>query len=304
MTNQFIGHDLPPEAYDQQNVNLEGRVVLPFPHVFFTWHNGRADINNTGIATVGGWKTDKAETLVALNQMGGSVPESFMQETLFTRESKPYDVLTTKYLAYSLIGIREAWFPPKKENQKKSYGFQALIYAAGIDKQTRKFVPLFPAVLYGKGYNAGNNLKNALSKWRSITAPARAQFATNPQSGKVLSAWFFYGLIGSVFKQTDSPVRDLVGTGNDKSPVVVCQCYEPETIDKAFLDNAYIGGEVAAAKMQLKEQAQEWLHAWDKFKTDFNTPAQPVQPTGHPYRQAAQQPPPPDETINFDEIPF
>ena len=274
----------------RQSMNPTDAVVLPFFAPVFYWTRGRPNIpeQQSGVQHFGGWQTDAVRLE---EELGGDIPfERLIRETIVTGDGESYDAYVCRYLIVATIGRRfrltKRTLPDGSlDPQDKGRGhLQVLAYSTGFDKDNKAYIPWLPVVLSAKGMSA-NSLDKVLKKWQKVTAEARVQ------AGKV-SSDFFWNRLGTFGKEVK---KETVGKKGAQNYITPIQLMLPDKIDLDFLKKVFVGKEIAEKMGQCAEQAQEWLHAWDKLRGtrgDKTAPNEPESPTDAP----------PDQTD--DEAPF
>jgi len=101
--------------------------------------------------------------------------------------------------------------------------------------------------LTANGYSA-SRVRDAFKKWQSLTAKVRAEHAPG------VPANLFYYAIGTF---GDKRIQEMVGK-RSQSPIVPAQVRETDWNEKS-LEAHFVGDDVAAIMLSLKDQAQEWL---------------------------------------------
>ena len=234
------------------------RVTLPFPHFWMYWFNGNPAADKTsGAKYFGGWAADADEFANAMSMTAkAAMPANFSPvETWTNREGGEYNVVSARALYVAPIATRLTW--GKTESGGNMSHLAMLGYMATVEKvgNVATLKPYAPVVLTAKSYS-GSNVQAAFKKWVSDTAKARAEHAPG------VPANLFYNCVGT-FGDTRQQV--MVGKGNAQSPIVPAQV-KPTNWDEAALASLFVGDEIAAEMLRLKEAAAEWLN--DKGKSD------------------------------------
>ena len=257
--------DVPEDQVKKaRGVQVTDRITLPFPYLFLWWKNGSMQAaKDKTVRYHGGWASNYDEVEQSLAEMRRDhLPRYFTEPMEFTnRDGQQYTVYTARYIPVALIDRRKAWF--KRENRNGHYSkVQFLCYMADLDTEKKAYVPWGPVVLSATGYS-GMHLENSFKAWQSSTARARADHSPN----ETLPAWIFYALLGSVSSERKT---EQVGSGQQTSMITPCQVREPEQDEITFdkLQSWFVGRETLKKMNELRELADEWLHAWDDIDDD------------------------------------
>lgn len=261
--------DVPEQQLEgARSTKVTNRIDLPYPHLKLWWKNGviQAPNDNT-VRFHGGWAVntgDAENTLAAMRK--SELPSYFTEPMDFVnRKNETFSIYTARFVPVALIARRKAWFTSQQKGSKYSR-VNFLVYLAEIDTKNKVYVPWGPATLQASGFS-GMHIEKAFQRWEAITASARHEFAN------ALPAWVFYALLGTV----DSERQIVeVGSGSNVSPITPCKVREPEAMGLDDLKKWFIGKEVLAETNELRELADDWLHAWDDVGKDNGQASKPT----------------------------
>lgn len=257
----FNPGDLPVGAAEALKAPLsDGGVRLPFPAPVLWWRNGDRKMKQLGgVEYYGGWAISADE----LEDLQVAPPEGFAKATWSGKEND-YDVYCGRYVGFAPIARRQKWEQAKApDGTPKGYGrssLQVLGVAATWDADAKQFLSYGPVVLSAKGWTA-KHLQDALREFERVTAEPRKALASN------LPANFFYAPVGSF---GDEPNVVIVGKGPDQSPITPPTLRHVETYNAPTLQAMYLGPSTIQAAIEWKQQADEWMKAWDKPKNGDN----------------------------------
>lgn len=275
--------DLDPNLVNTGDPFETEAIRLPFPIVYAWWSNGSArEIKAKDARYFGGWSIDAPKLDEHLASTGLPDLTGFTPADMVSRDGKAFTSYISRALYVVPIASRKRW--KKNDTGTNRSHLQVLCYAANLNREKKLFEAWGPIVLSAGGF-AAQYLQDAFAKWQAETFKARKEFA------KGLPSWFFYAAIGTFGAE---PKTKEVG-GAQKSTITPAQVHIPDKIDKESLLKWYIGENVAAVRVDLKEQAKEWLGAW---KTDDTAI---VEPRGTGTDAGA---PPPPSNFPEDGIPF
>lgn len=233
----------------QGSLETGGGVKLPYPHAFFSWHNGNRQIpKELGEQHTGGFKADEAEFLALLAQVNGQLHvKHFNLHELTPQSGEAYKAFMRRAMAIAPIAARERWIVTKEG--KNVFQYQV----AGLMAVEKPLVYVAPVVLTAKGYFQGNNLKDAVRDNSNASAEARAKFAQGAAPN------FFYQFIGTF----GEPTFEMVGK-TAKSPITPIKAFAGKVATEEALDELYIGDELAEQMGKYIELSQEWIADWKK----------------------------------------
>lgn len=265
------------EALGAQMKTSDG-IELPYPVLYGQAHNGNAQMEELGgIRYFGGWLFEQAKADDFFAAQGLAVPPNFKVEKIKPKDGKPYDAYTVRNLPLAVIAKRFSWLnettrqraPQYFEGARRHLQLVALLGTANL--ATKKFDPLFPAVLTVKGYQA-EEVYAAFTVWDKATAEMRRALVG---AGKpVPPANLFYMALGT---HGEKYVEKSVGK-NKTSPITPFTVTVPEKdkLDKAYLLARYVGKDTATQMTDWLSQAQEWLGVWSKAVNEAETNGAPV----------------------------
>lgn len=240
------------------NMNVGGGIQLPFNTIYPFWYNGdkrnQRMAQNSPAEYFGGWVFEGAQLDALCQTETRNVPAGLYRDTFTARDGTSFPAYFGRHLLLATIGTRTAW--RENDNGKMSSKTQVLSYLA--EKVESQIVPWGSVVLTASGWQT-KELQNALKSWDNKLKPALKLFAPGVPS------WFFYMSLGTFGDQRQ---EKMVGPVGSQSPIVPIQAYVPATIDEATLTRLFVGEDIAAVLAGLSDEAQEWLHAWDKKEGD------------------------------------
>jgi hypothetical protein len=310
-----------------EGVQFGSGVELPFATVFLRALNGKSDPifkQNSPVRYYGGWTvgTEDLESLAEVLEK--KIPAEFAKTMMTTQQGKEYEAYASRFLYVAPIGLRKSYIDD--DNGRRSPEFFWIVEPdkkRGIDGKAarlhvqvlcmlgtktgtnpNKWEPFGPVVLTAKGFGMAPSVTDAFSNWNRASYNARRKFSERMTKNKNTApapAWIFYLKIGTF---GDKRVTKTVGktTSQDVTPMFA---QIPEDIPDALIDALYVGRETMALMKDLQEQAQKWLHAWDKPLNE-NEPT--PKPAEHANAGAGYEEPPFDAQEpggDFDdEIPF
>ena len=243
--------NIPQDAMNEMQGAMQGeRIELPFFAPTVWWMNGQNNqkqlVKVNGPAPYfGGWAANADEL-----ELAPDIPPSFVKATLTNRQGQEYDVYTTRLVSVAVIAKRQKWVVDDTGRGKSHVNL--LCYLASASKE-KGYTPWGPVVLSGKSLS-GKKVLDALSDFEKRTRTLRAQ-------AKGIPAWFFYATLGTF---GDKPVQEMAGKGDKQSPITPCQVWLPDTITEDNLKSWFVGEDIAAAMMEFKHQAKDWLEDWKK----------------------------------------
>jgi hypothetical protein len=253
MDNNFF--DIPAEDVAEVKMALEGEAIrLPFTAPVLWWMNGNAKLKRDGNSPYfGGWASNADEFTAAADEFGG-IPPIFSPFTLTSDKNTDFDVYCTRTVGFAVIAKRSRWVVDEQSQHGRGHSQYLGIMSYRDENQFKSWGPV---VLSAKGMSA-KYLGDALTNFERATAKARREHANN------LPAWFFYAALGT-FGQ--APVVQMVGKGNNQSPITPCNAYAPEGITAENLKAWYVGKELASQMAEYRRQAKEWLESWRENKS-------------------------------------
>jgi hypothetical protein len=227
--------------------------------------NGNTSLKRLGGAQYfGGWATSAEDFDAVLTEVEKPVPPTLTKHDFTPRNSeKEIDIYSTRAVSIApiakrlsslekLTGVRYPGY-----HKGASPHLQIVAMLAYKPKETQEVVVWSPILLSAKGYQVGKVL-DAFAKWSKVTRKARREFADG------LDANLFYCTIGTF---GDKPNFQGVGTSKDTSTITPIELYEPKDgITEKTIDFLFVGEEVAATMADYREQAREWMDAWNKPK--------------------------------------
>ena len=243
-SNQQVGNALQGDS---------DRVTLPFGVLRLPWHNGNPQAEKSGAKYFGGWfsSDDNPDFLADLNAVNQeAAPQGFAGPEIWTaRDGKEYTAYSARRVFAAPIATRVKWMT-NRETGKKSSSTSVLVYLADWDNTNKVLVPYGPAVLSAKGF-AGNFILDAFKKWQADTVRIRTEIA------KGVPASLFYVPVGTFGKER---ITKMVGSGGAQSPIIPVQVGNPpQGWDATEVEKHFVGDDVAAIMVTLKDQAAEWL---------------------------------------------
>jgi hypothetical protein len=233
-----------------------GRVDLPFPAPVFWWHRGEpsASKEGSGVAYYGGW----AATVDDMQTRAPSIPSKFQQETFESPSGGTYLVYATRVLAIAPIARRFQWVVDQERPGDKGKGHAHILAMCGLVAQDKvSYEAWSPVILSAKGTSA-MALDDAMRKWDSATVALRAQLA---EASQRLPAYFFWCTVGTFGNER---ITKTVGEGRNTNYITPAQAYIPDGLTAAKLSKWFVGEQVAQQMLQYRNDAQEWLDAWNK----------------------------------------
>ena len=289
MTTTTIDNDFDiPEEYitETQEAMVGGGVQLPFPVVYFWWVNGdRREAKDGGIPYFGGWACDFEKMNEVASSTSNLIPEVLENVQLVNSEGIFYDAFVARYLSIAPIGIRRRWRTDRVSGYSRSH-LQVLSYLGVYNQESEVYLPWGACVLTAKGLSS-QAVEKAINDFGSKTASPRNEFANK------LPAWYFYAALGTFGEE---PVFKEVGSAH-KNTITPCSVFVPEQIAADTLKKWFIGKDVATIVHGLRQDAQEWLTAWDKDEEeeevkprDFGQNQQPNQQQSAPEYDSSMPP--------------
>lgn len=232
-------------------------IRLPFEVPYIQWHNGKEELIQVGgTAYFGGWD-------MSIDLLGNSLDEygpleGWAEAERVARDRTKYRVLTARDLYLLPIASRTAFYEindPRKLHPTMIPGtrsrFQLLGLIATETDDDGKPVAWGPAVITTKSTQAGK-FNKVIQDWDKHTDDIRGLLA------KGLPAWVFWMHIGTFGSER---VEEMVGSGNDRSPVAVIQLEKPDMTQETLI-RLFAGQELMEQMRGYKELAREWLDAW------------------------------------------
>ena len=256
--------DLPQEIANQINQNLEhqGAITLPFDVVYIWCENGDAQFEELkGVKYFGGWITKKDDADKFIADHGLSVLAGFTASTKRVKENPKLPIYESRFVLFAPIGYRESWAIGRSRFAEYTPGarhhVQMLVYlyekSQPDPKQPSSYIPWGPAVLTGKGYQAGYLLRS-LKTWENALEPIRSKVAPNTPPH------FFLRGVGTFGKL---PTFLPVGKGDETSDITPLDVFIPEKMDETSLAAWFVGPDMASVMADLAGQAKTWLAAWN-----------------------------------------
>jgi hypothetical protein len=248
-----------------------GEISLPFPKVSVFWHNGKPDADKTrGVYHYGGFFSGAEDITNELADFNIK-PEAigWKGDTWTDKDGKEYAVYSSRQIFVAPVANRKVWRKYVFEGVEKNKSTYSLLGFMAYPT-AEKLCFLGPVIISASSYS-GAMLEDAVKKWPSITAEARAKAAPN------VPAWQFYIPIGTF---GDKRVAVKVGNGPKTSMIVPAQIFvpdkgwTPEKIEKYFVPD-----EVVDQMIDTKKAADEWLN-WkpDESKTQQDSRADDAPP--------------------------
>lgn len=227
-------------------------VQLPFVAPLLWWKNGETALTKTAEITdarrFGGWGVSEEEIVNA----GMELPNNWNMFELSGSKGNDYNAYLARFVYVAPIDRRFAWFQ-KPETGSWVSKLNILAYMGEMTAE-KKMIPWGPVVLSAKGYS-GQHIDNAFKKFMTETAKLRDGDPSN----------YFYHPIGTFAKE---PIFEKVtGKGGSSSPITPCQLFVPNggyTVED--MDRYFVGDEIAAVMVDLRDQAREWLSDWNRKK--------------------------------------
>lgn len=285
------------ELQQMKQAQMGDAIILPFDAPTLWWRNGdpRIPAETSAVQHFGGWCAHNDEKFMPEWQHSNLRPEIFTNN-----EGEPYEVLTTRFIMFSTIGIRTRW--DTDQFGKKSSRTHVLGYAGFKSGKDSPVEPWMPVVLSAGGYS-GKHLELALGDWQKFTAKLRYEHAGGTPD---FLFWCALGTFGQEVKRLE------VGK-SQKNYISPVQIAKPDDMTPERLDSLFVGYEMAERLTTLFHEAQTWLKAWDNLeerqKQFEQTPYDPQpdyipgfdsQPAPQQYRQ---RPTAPQKPIS-DDVPF
>jgi hypothetical protein len=255
-----IPENIDPNALNDGMLAGGQSVQLPFTAPFFYVVNGDIRLKAMGgVPYFGGWSVDAESCLDAAQEYGQEMqPLGFSRAESVGRGNKTIEIFQSRSILVAPIGIRRSWI---SEDPSTGSIKRAADYFAGARQHTQLLAyvghkdgiikPWAPGVLTAKGWQA-NFLQDAIKAWKNHIEKARKAAAPN------VPAWCFYlslGTFGSEVKLKS------VGKGS-QSTITPIEAYLPDQVNAELLEKLYVGKQIYADMVALKEDAKEWLEAW------------------------------------------
>lgn len=258
--------DIDPSASAalNQDIDIGSAIRLSIATPYFFVTNGDRKMNQVGgAAYYGGWAVDRD----SLHEAGQcweppilAAPSYCCAADFFTSNGKAIPVYATRAIIAALIGTRISWMLRAPGGQTRRYKdyvrgsrrhMQMLVYVA--DKTAdKKLMPWGPAVLTVSGYQVGNIIKG-IQDWKAACEKI-LRVEKSPAT-----PWMFYmglGTFGDDFRQ------EMVGPPGAQSPITPVGVQVPKNLSSEMLEKLYVGRETSEKMIQIKSEANEWLHAW------------------------------------------
>jgi hypothetical protein len=230
------------------------KIEIPFDVLYFSWSNGspKASKDNSGVSYYGGWYTDANK----ISERGIAPIQKLHAEEWYDKDGRSFQVYATRFLTVSVIAKRFRWMinPNDQSDKGRAHG-QILCLCANTYKDNSKKQIIeywMPCVLTAKGY-AYREIESAFLKFEKATAEIRSiKFYGAP-------AWLFWNHIGTFGNER---ISVEVGT-RKKNNIVPAQITIPSNLNPEIMEKLYIGDELSELRRKLKQEASEWIHAWD-----------------------------------------
>ena len=242
----------------------------------------------------GGFAANFDDLQAAGEDHGIGFPNGFVETDLTSRDNKPLKVLVARNVFVAPFGVRKSWVNKDRiRTAQFALGSRQHIQVLAVlanKEQGGVFTPLYPVLLSAKGWQA-QHLERSFSTWASKTANMRRKLARSVNANDI-PAWAFYCAIGTFGQE---PKVEMVGNGNDKSPITPIGPFLPKEITEQTLEALFVGQEVIDYMLTLKDEAKEWLSAWAALDAGNKQPSAPA---------PDEYPEPPMPVMPEDELPF
>lgn len=231
-----------------------GGVSLPFDAPVLWVLNGDPRLERQGGAQFyGGWAGKQEQ----FTEADIPFPPGMSVETVFTKDGKSFEAVTARNIIIAPFGIRMSWVAEGTRSSQYFAGgrrhLQVLAILAAKDSKDAPIEYHCPVLLSAKGFQA-QHFEQALTRWRN------ALRKTLRDSGSGAPPWVFYLSIGTFGQDR---ITERVGSDNRSSLITPITAYIPKSITPDMLDRLYVGTSIVKEMQALREDADEWLKAWE-----------------------------------------